>query len=63
MKSTQKTITLLDVCHGIVYEQDTALTHDLVECMFYLLDANQLTELQDIITNQFSNEYYESIIK
>ena len=36
---------------------------DLVECMFYLLDANQLTELQDIITNQFSNEYYESIIK
>ena len=62
-KSNQKIITLLDECHGIVDEQDTALTHDLVECMFYLLDANQLTELQDIITNQFSNEYYESIIK
>ena len=51
--STQKTITLLDECHHIVDEQDIALTHDLVECMFHLLDLNSLEQLQDIITNQF----------
>ena len=51
--SNQKTITLLDECHHIVDEQDIALTHDLVECMFYLLDLNSLEQLQDIITNQF----------
>ena len=51
--SSQKTITLLDECHHIVDEQDIALTHDLVECMFYLLDLNSLEQLQDIITNQF----------
>ena len=51
--STQKTITLLDECHQIVDEQDIALTHDLVECMFHLLDLNSLEQLQDIITNQF----------
>ena len=36
-----------------VDEQDIALTHDLVECMFHLLDLNSLEQLQDIITNQF----------
>ena len=61
--SSQRTITLLDECHGIIDERDTAMSHDLVECMFHLLDIHQLEQLQDIITNQFANEYYDSIIK
>ena len=61
--STQRTITLLDECHGIIDERDTAMSHDLVECMFHLLVIHQLEQLQDIITNQFANEYYDSIIK
>ena len=62
-QSTQRTITLLDECHGIIDERDTAMSHDLVECMFHLLDIHKLEQLQDIITNQFANEYYDSIIK
>ena len=61
--SSQRTITLLDECHGIVDERDNAMTHDLLESMFHLLEIHQLEQLQDIITNQFANEYYDSIIK
>jgi len=46
-------MTLLNELHDIIEEGDNGTPHDIVEVMFNLLDANQLTQLEDIITNQF----------
>ena len=46
-------MTLLNELHDIINEDDMTASHDLVEVMFNLLDTNQLTQLEDIITNQF----------
>ena len=43
----------LDDIHDIIEEGDNGTAHDIVEVMFNLLDANQLTQLQDIIANQY----------
>ena len=48
-KLNQKHITLLDYVHSIVDEDDKAMTHDLVELMFYLLDLNALEQLQEMV--------------
>ena len=45
--------TLLEEIHDIIEEGDNGTAHDIVEVMFNLLDANQLTQLQDIIANQY----------
>ena len=46
-------MTLLNELHDIIEEGDNGTPHDIVEVMFNLLDTNQLTQLEDIITNQF----------
>ena len=45
--------TLLEEIHDIIEEGDNGTAHDIVEVMFNLLDENQLTQLQDVIANQY----------
>ena len=45
--------TLLLNIHDIIEEGDNGTPHDIVEVMFNLLDVNQLTQLEDIIVNQY----------
>ena len=47
---------LLHTIHDIIEEGDNDTTHDIVEVMFNLLDANQLNQLEDIIVNQYPND-------
>ena len=44
---------LLKEIHDIIEEGDNGTPHDIVEVMFNLLDVNQLTQLEDIIINQY----------
>ena len=45
--------TLLNEIHDIIEQGDNATPHDLIDVMFNLLDVNQLTQLEDIIVNQY----------
>ena len=45
--------TLLNEIHEIIEQGDNGTTHDLIDVMFNLLDVNQLTQLEDIIVNQY----------
>ena len=44
---------LLNEIHDIIEEGDNGTPPDIVEVMFNLLDVNQLTQLEDIIVNQY----------
>ena len=44
---------LLHTIHDIIEEGDNGTSHDLIDVMFNLLDVNQLTQLEDIIVNQY----------
>ena len=44
---------LIKEIHDIIEEGDNGTSHDIVEVMFNLLDANQLEQLEDIIVNQY----------
>ena len=46
-------MTFLNDIHDIIEEGDNGTPHDIVEVMFNLLDVNQLTQLEDIIVNQY----------
>ena len=46
-------MTFLNDIHDIIEEWYNGTAHDIVEVMFNLLDTNQLTQLQDIIANQY----------
>ena len=46
-------MTLLNEIHDIIEQGDNGTSHDIVDVMFNLLDANQLTQLEDIIVNQY----------
>ncbi|BCU96244.1 MAG: hypothetical protein CM15mV11_3190 [Caudoviricetes sp.] len=43
----------LNDIHDIVEEGDNGTAHDIIDVMFNLLDENQLTQLQDVIANQY----------
>ena len=45
--------TLLNEIHDIIEQGDNGTPHDLNDVMFNLLDVNQLTQLEDIIVNQY----------
>ena len=45
--------TLLNEIHDIIEQGDNGTRHDLIDVMFNLLDVNQLTQLEDIIVNQY----------
>ena len=45
--------TLLNEIHDIIEQGDNGTPHDLIDVMFNLLDVNQLTQLEDIIVNQY----------
>ena len=45
--------TLLNDLHDIIEQGDNVTPHDLIDVMFNLLDVNQLTQLEDIIVNQY----------
>ena len=45
--------TLLNEIHDIIEQGDNGTPHDLIDFMFNLLDVNQLTQLEDIIVNQY----------
>ena len=45
--------TLLNDLHDIIEQGDNGTLHDLIDVMFNLLDVNQLTQLEDIIVNQY----------
>ena len=45
--------TLLNEIHDINEQGDNGRPHDLIDGMFNLLDVNQLTQLEDIIVNQY----------
>ena len=45
--------TLLNEIHDIIEHGDNGTPHDLIDVMFNLLDVNQLTQLEDIIVNQY----------
>ena len=45
--------TLLNEIHDIIEQGDNGTSHDLIDVMFNLLDVNQLTQLKDIIVNQY----------
>ena len=45
--------TLLNEIHDIIEQVDNGTPHDLIDVMFNLLDVNQLTQLEDIIVNQY----------
>ena len=44
---------LLNEIHDIFEQGDNGTPHDLIDVMFSLLDVNQLTQLEDIIVNQY----------
>ena len=46
-------ITLLNEILDIIEQGDNWTPHDLIDVMFNLLDVNQLTQLEDIIVNQY----------
>ena len=46
-------MTFLNDIHDIVEEGDNGTAHDIIDVMFNLLDENQLTQLQDVIANQY----------
>ena len=46
-------MTFLNDIHYIIEEGDNVTAHDIVDVMFNLLDENQLTQLQDVIANQY----------
>ena len=46
-------MTFLNDIHDIIEEGDNGTAHDIVDVMFNLLDENQLTQLQDVIANQY----------
>ena len=62
-------MTFLNDIHDIVEEGDNGTAHDIIDVMFNLLDENQLTQLQDVIANQYpypdkeenTNEIYPEI--
>ena len=45
--------TLLNEIHDIIEQGDNGTPHDLIDAMYNLLDVNQLTQLEDIIVNQY----------
>ena len=45
--------TLLNEIHDIIEQWDNGTPNDLFDVMFNLLDVNQLTQLEDIIVNQY----------
>ena len=45
--------TLLNEIHDIIEQGDNGTSHDLIDVMFNFLDVNQLTQLEDIIVNQY----------
>ena len=45
--------TLLNEIHDIIEQGDNGTSHDLIDVMFNLSDVNQLTQLEDIIVNQY----------
>ena len=45
--------TLLNEIHDIIEQGDNGTSHDLIDVMFNLLDVYQLTQLEDIIVNQY----------
>ena len=45
--------TLLNEINDIIEQGDNWTPHDLIDVMFSLLDVNQLTQLEDIIVNQY----------
>ena len=49
-------MTLLNEIHDIIEQGDNGTSHDIVDVMFNLLDANQLTQLEDIIVNQYPED-------
>ena len=46
-------MTLLNEIHDIIEQGDNGTSHDIFDVMFNLLDANQLTQLQDVIANHY----------
>ena len=46
-------MTLLNEIQDIIEEGDNGTSHVIIDVMFNLLDANQLTQLEDIIVNQY----------
>ena len=44
---------LLNEIHDIIEQGDNRTPHHLIDVMFNLLDVNQLTQLEDIIVNQY----------
>ena len=46
-------MTLLNDIHDIIEQGDNVTSHDIVDVMFNLFDAIQLTHLEDIIVNQY----------
>ena len=49
-------MTLLNEIHDIIKQGDNGTSHDIIDVMFNLLDANQLTQLEDIIVNQYPED-------
>ena len=49
-------MTLLNEIHDIIEQGDNGTSHDIIYVMFNLLDANQLTQLEDIIVNQYPED-------
>ncbi len=47
-------MTFLNDIHDIVEEVDNGTAHDIIDVMINLLDENQLTQLQDVIANQYT---------
>ena len=46
-------MNLLHTIHDIIEQGDKGTPQDIGEVMFNLLDVNQLTQLEDIIVNQY----------
>ena len=47
---------LLHTIHEIIEEGDNGTPHDIVEVMYNLLDANQITQLEGIIDKQYTDD-------
>ena len=54
-------MTFLNDIHDIIEEGDNGTAHDIVDVMFNLLDENQLTQLQDVIANQYPYPYKDDL--
>ena len=46
-------MTFLNDIHDIIEEGDNGTEHDIDDIKLNLLDENQLTQLQDVIANQY----------